>query len=1011
MAKAGFWMRGARGKLAGASFGKGADGKTIQREIVTPKNPNTSPQLIQRAIMATIMRAYSAGKIVFDHSYEGISVGSKCQQKFMSDNLKALRGAVIADNNSTEAYSDLTARVVARGSVIPVANKYKISEGTLRNTVVLNGTYGCQFNFDGVTEAGLTVSGWCQKYGIVADDIFTFCAFLNKPSTNNNSTTGFDSLLDYQGTFDYVRLRVKPEALTSNILISQATFNDVFYNDDYSVHGIDEESLISSGVDVSTWRGGFTAGSAACIRSRENSKLRSSETMRVFNMGSVDFGIKTPSILPFWRKGSNTLGNSGLLLEGGGSGSSETDHLRDLSEGLYFFNFHNHRVAAIYGAVGENNRFNLPADERVIMLWTYVNNGIAYGVASDIVQQKSLQFKTSGRSATPTPSQLLNDILTQEHAGFSGRVLVDPFSDASDIEFLQKASIIPQYIEVTGHTGSYKVIVARNTDVDGTFSAGIYNIQDIARDDIGSPGEDFWWLLHNGEGSNIFAINKDNGEIRLLVDYNGKCYKVENGAAALSDTLPEAVANGEVNTIRCAYVNLNNKTWLQIEGDSYRYPTTLLTDYKNVSLADAFLLQIDGVFPIKYSGIYYYVVCISGQYYLVTKSGTQDAYGTAKPVCLDFRSSTEAPINYRSANQQGCGVFTGEELITDNTGVSQLIEAIADDYGILPSSTKFINLWDDSSSVTQFPFVSLMELEDGLYIMSYEGGWVNMLCVYATNYRYDTPRKELVPIWWNGSNPSTCDCYDSSVELLLDDIADAERASDILSSYLSGHLKYIDSLGVDEVWATFMEEHEEEGFTVQFEGYKPVLFVPHLVNLPHNTQNWYNVTLDINTGLRLPTLLPQLSEGWYRAHFTGPNGDSYFPLAVNGGRVSTSDNYDAALFTNFDGIDMYGVPDSGDITLHFNNAPDIGIEDFDNSQLPSEAIKLLINDSIGLPEDDGSLPVEQYPAGTYPPSLIDGGERILYIGGYWPLKIIIGSEEFGSLNTPVTLEGNINTSF
>lgn len=51
MAKTGFWLHGATGKLAGATMSKGANGETIMREVVTPKNPKTEGQSIQRIIM------------------------------------------------------------------------------------------------------------------------------------------------------------------------------------------------------------------------------------------------------------------------------------------------------------------------------------------------------------------------------------------------------------------------------------------------------------------------------------------------------------------------------------------------------------------------------------------------------------------------------------------------------------------------------------------------------------------------------------------------------------------------------------------------------------------------------------------------------------------------------------------------------------------------------------------------------------------------------------------------
>ena len=82
MAKTGFWLRGARGKFAGAVLAKGADGQTIQRELVKPKNPRTNGQMAQRMIFATVASAYSMMKAICDHSFEGVQYGAKTQQVF-----------------------------------------------------------------------------------------------------------------------------------------------------------------------------------------------------------------------------------------------------------------------------------------------------------------------------------------------------------------------------------------------------------------------------------------------------------------------------------------------------------------------------------------------------------------------------------------------------------------------------------------------------------------------------------------------------------------------------------------------------------------------------------------------------------------------------------------------------------------------------------------------------------------------------------------------------------------
>ncbi len=75
MAKVGFWLKGAKGKLAGSTIYKDGNGDTVMREVVSPANPQTDAQMIQRIIMHTVMSAFSKMKAITDHSFEGVKAG------------------------------------------------------------------------------------------------------------------------------------------------------------------------------------------------------------------------------------------------------------------------------------------------------------------------------------------------------------------------------------------------------------------------------------------------------------------------------------------------------------------------------------------------------------------------------------------------------------------------------------------------------------------------------------------------------------------------------------------------------------------------------------------------------------------------------------------------------------------------------------------------------------------------------------------------------------------------
>lgn len=199
MAKVNLWLRGARGKFAGASLSKGTNGETIAREVVTPANPNTVKQRYQRAIMATVMIMYSAFSELFDHSFEGKAKGSECQQEFIKRNAHVLRSALSADLARYEAtdsshidFSYLRNTVVLPKSDWPAANAYQISSGSYnqgffkfnRKRIIDNPVYQPDEKATAICyqiptpTQGETVAQYALRNGLVAGDIYTVVALV-----------------------------------------------------------------------------------------------------------------------------------------------------------------------------------------------------------------------------------------------------------------------------------------------------------------------------------------------------------------------------------------------------------------------------------------------------------------------------------------------------------------------------------------------------------------------------------------------------------------------------------------------------------------------------------------------------------------------------------------------------------------------------------------------------------------------------------------------------------------
>lgn len=359
MAKVNLWLRGARGKFAGASLSKGTDGETIAREVVTPTNPNTIKQRYQRAVMATIMIMYSAFSELFDHSFQGKKKGSECQQHFMKRNIRILRNGLIEDMqsyNDTENpvdYNHLRNTVVVPKSTWPAPNAYVISEGSyqqkffsLGQKALYEGSVQTAFvlSFPTPTD-GQTVAQYAAANGLIAGDIYTLLMLATPYSDKRLSEyvagktpEGLDGGNGRYGAVSiktspaWVRLQVKTglEEVVTPANSNLSTYFDITDVSDPEEVLADIASLTSGSffTKITGESGSLVASVPVCagvIRSRLDMDLRSSTTMSLNNefaalapqqnSNVVVTGITAPCIPNTWLNASGNLGESELILE------------------------------------------------------------------------------------------------------------------------------------------------------------------------------------------------------------------------------------------------------------------------------------------------------------------------------------------------------------------------------------------------------------------------------------------------------------------------------------------------------------------------------------------------------------------------------------------------------------------------------------------------------------------------------------------------------------------------
>ena len=328
MGKGNLFLGQGRGKMGDSVFylKNGQQAFRVRRRQIS--NPNTSGMLVQRAIMATVMQAYSFGKAIFDHSFQGQKVGEGSQSKFMSVNLRKLRNAYFADVATMQdpGYdpTNLIGRFVARGSTVPVGWAYQISEGTFKAPVatIVPGV-NATVSWPRLASVDETPRQYFQRLGINEGDINTVCVFANgSPTADDNN---YDTPVS-AAEFVFVRLIAKATPAADAVwtgkkfgdfftIVSNSyktTVADEFAGADFTPD-VDESpdyelsKILSGSQDIKVTYAGV-------IASRSDQDLRSNSVM-VPVQDTV--GLTADYLLDYW-KAEATKVQSDLILEGGG---------------------------------------------------------------------------------------------------------------------------------------------------------------------------------------------------------------------------------------------------------------------------------------------------------------------------------------------------------------------------------------------------------------------------------------------------------------------------------------------------------------------------------------------------------------------------------------------------------------------------------------------------------------------------------------------------------------------
>lgn len=262
------------------------NGKQITKDrVYNVKNPQTLAQMQQRALMATVVTAYSAMKSICDHSFEGMEVGAKTMAEFIKTNIAILKND-IPNINLTEYKTGVYA-----------SNYYVVSKGSLPSLIHTSNESAHYFSNGKAWDENLTYAKLAENIGLKKDGMVTV-------------------MLVSGGVLYWVRLKFTENILASSKKLAKDT---VLVTD---MQSIDPESVEGNAIEL-----------AGDIKIGENEQTKQSIIVNATDEENVAL-IKSIKEENVWKRSTESLSfalnsynfssnlstypvNTSLLLNGG----------------------------------------------------------------------------------------------------------------------------------------------------------------------------------------------------------------------------------------------------------------------------------------------------------------------------------------------------------------------------------------------------------------------------------------------------------------------------------------------------------------------------------------------------------------------------------------------------------------------------------------------------------------------------------------------------------------------
>lgn len=325
------------------------NGQQITKDRVqTVANPKTQKQQFQRAIMATVMAAYSEMKEIEDHAFQGKKKGSENQREFMSRNLVAMRNAFLQYQDEGTAATSQKFFAVGPKTPTVLPCEWILSHGTMEEQSFLTYEDGNHtFVTPSITKAtqqsggiSIKLGDFAADMGLVAGMQITFVCVnaSNGPRIYQVDSANYAGYHDHK--FRYARYVVGNFDPNEEVGVATSDFGSLFVACLAKITDLNRTSPgIYSGLrDEIEFAQGLSYGTVdaelllydakfdetltrglGIITSIVDQDLRSSSKMLVRPWAANDpsIGLGWQFVPLAWQNGGANLGESDLYLEGG----------------------------------------------------------------------------------------------------------------------------------------------------------------------------------------------------------------------------------------------------------------------------------------------------------------------------------------------------------------------------------------------------------------------------------------------------------------------------------------------------------------------------------------------------------------------------------------------------------------------------------------------------------------------------------------------------------------------